>query len=54
MSSPEMKRIKEKDMVMNVYNNGTWGTYRHLPLQPTGMLSQILTQIAEEPNWGTY
>ena len=36
LTSAEIRRIKQKDLVMNVYNNGLWGSYRHLPLQVAG------------------
>lgn len=29
--SPELKQIEELDLVMNVYKDGEWGSYRHLP-----------------------
>ncbi|NWR76452.1 FAS synthase, partial [Centropus unirufus] len=32
-SSPEMQNIVQRDLVMNVYRDGTWGSFRHLPLQ---------------------
>ncbi|NWS73173.1 FAS synthase, partial [Crotophaga sulcirostris] len=32
-SSPEMQKIIQSDLVMNVYRDGTWGSFRHLPLQ---------------------
>ncbi|NXX48511.1 FAS synthase, partial [Tricholaema leucomelas] len=31
-SSQEMKEIVQKDLVMNVYRDGKWGSFRHLPL----------------------
>ncbi|NXF89098.1 FAS synthase, partial [Eubucco bourcierii] len=32
-SSQEMQEIVQKDLVMNVYRDGEWGSFRHLPLQ---------------------
>ncbi|NXG73396.1 FAS synthase, partial [Baryphthengus martii] len=32
-SSPEMQKIVQSDLVMNVYRDGKWGSFRHLPLQ---------------------
>ncbi|NXJ82917.1 FAS synthase, partial [Trogon melanurus] len=33
LSSPEMQKIVQRDLVMNVYRDGKWGSFRHLPLQ---------------------
>lgn len=33
LSSLEMQKIVQKDLVMNVYRDGKWGSFRHLPLQ---------------------
>ncbi|KAH8036444.1 hypothetical protein HPB51_000546 [Rhipicephalus microplus] len=32
-SNPENKEILEKDLVMNVYRDGQWGSYRHIVTQ---------------------
>lgn len=32
-SSLEMQKMVQKDLVMNVYRDGKWGSFRHLPLQ---------------------
>jgi hypothetical protein len=26
--------LSKKDLVMNIYNNGVWGSFRHIPLSP--------------------
>ncbi|NWU98405.1 FAS synthase, partial [Upupa epops] len=33
LSSLEMQKIVQQDLVMNVYRDGKWGSFRHLPLQ---------------------
>ncbi|KAF1419112.1 Fatty acid synthase, partial [Spheniscus mendiculus] len=33
LSSLDMQKIVQKDLVMNVYRDGKWGSFRHLPLQ---------------------
>ncbi|KAM9281576.1 fatty acid synthase [Morus bassanus] len=33
LSSLEMQKIVKSDLVMNVYRDGNWGSFRHLPLQ---------------------
>ncbi|XP_010131413.1 PREDICTED: fatty acid synthase, partial [Buceros rhinoceros silvestris] len=33
LSSLEMQKIVQRDLVMNVYRDGKWGSFRHLPLQ---------------------
>ncbi|NXD84156.1 FAS synthase, partial [Halcyon senegalensis] len=33
LSSLEMQKIVQSDLVMNVYRDGKWGSFRHLPLQ---------------------
>uniref|UniRef100_A0A8D0FYE7 Fatty acid synthase n=1 Tax=Strix occidentalis caurina TaxID=311401 RepID=A0A8D0FYE7_STROC len=33
LSSLEMQEIVQRDLVMNVYRDGKWGSFRHLPLQ---------------------
>ncbi|XP_060583977.1 fatty acid synthase-like [Ruditapes philippinarum] len=30
--------LSKKDLVMNIYNNGVWGSFRHLPLSPVTLL----------------
>jgi len=32
LSLPLYKQQLNKDLVMNIYNDGKWGSYRHLPL----------------------
>ncbi|NXN91414.1 FAS synthase, partial [Rhinopomastus cyanomelas] len=44
LSSLEMKKILQKDLVMNVYRDGKWGSFRHLPLQQAQ--AQELTEYA--------
>ena len=29
-----MKTLVRRDLVMNVFKHGQWGTYRHVPLKP--------------------
>ncbi|NXR62112.1 FAS synthase, partial [Rhadina sibilatrix] len=43
-SSLEMQKIVQKDLVMNVYRDGKWGSFRHLPLQQAQ--PQELTEYA--------
>ncbi|XP_069728923.1 fatty acid synthase [Phaenicophaeus curvirostris] len=43
-SSPEMENIVQRDLVMNVYRDGTWGSFRHLQLQQAQ--PQELTEYA--------
>ncbi|XP_054249700.1 fatty acid synthase [Indicator indicator] len=43
-SSLEMQQIVQKDLVMNVYRDGKWGSFRHLPLQQAQ--PQELTEYA--------
>ncbi|NXP54355.1 FAS synthase, partial [Heliornis fulica] len=33
LSSPEMQEIVQRDLVTNVYRDGKWGSFRHLPCQ---------------------
>uniref|UniRef100_A0A8V1ANX5 Fatty acid synthase n=1 Tax=Gallus gallus TaxID=9031 RepID=A0A8V1ANX5_CHICK len=44
LSSLEMQKIIERDLVMNVYRDGKWGSFRHLPLQQAQ--PQELTEYA--------
>ncbi|KFQ45994.1 Fatty acid synthase [Nestor notabilis] len=44
LSSLEMQKIVQRDLVMNVYRDGKWGSFRHLPLQQAQ--SQELTEYA--------
>ncbi|NXE39642.1 FAS synthase, partial [Ptilorrhoa leucosticta] len=44
LSSLEMQKIVPKDLVMNVYRDGKWGSFRHLPLQQAQ--PQELTEYA--------
>ncbi|NXO90855.1 FAS synthase, partial [Certhia brachydactyla] len=44
LSSLEMQKIVQKDLVMNVYRDGKWGSFRHLPLQQAQ--PQELTEYA--------
>ncbi|NXU42098.1 FAS synthase, partial [Drymodes brunneopygia] len=44
LSSLEMQKIVQKDLVMNVYRDGKWGSFRHLPLQQ--VQPQELTEYA--------
>uniref|UniRef100_A0A8C2UDF0 Fatty acid synthase n=1 Tax=Coturnix japonica TaxID=93934 RepID=A0A8C2UDF0_COTJA len=44
LSSLEMQKIIQRDLVMNVYRDGKWGSFRHLPLQQAQ--SQELTEYA--------
>ncbi|KAM9371273.1 fatty acid synthase [Phaethornis superciliosus] len=43
-SSLEMQKIVQGDLVMNVYRDGKWGSFRHLPLQQAQ--PQELTEYA--------
>ncbi|NXU74165.1 FAS synthase, partial [Oreotrochilus melanogaster] len=43
-SSLEMQKIIQGDLVMNVYRDGKWGSFRHLPLQQAQ--PQELTEYA--------
>ncbi|KAH6942266.1 hypothetical protein HPB50_002653 [Hyalomma asiaticum] len=36
-SNPAYKEILEKDLVMNVYRDGQWGSYRHVVTQSAGV-----------------
>jgi len=38
IESEDIKNVKKKDLAINVYCNGQWGTYRHLPLEINGTL----------------
>ncbi|XP_042639485.1 fatty acid synthase [Orycteropus afer afer] len=31
--SPELQKLLQKDLVMNVYRDGAWGAFRHFPLE---------------------
>ncbi|NXI49651.1 FAS synthase, partial [Chloroceryle aenea] len=44
LSSLEMQKIVQNDLVMNVYRDGKWGSFRHLPLQQAQ--PQELTEYA--------
>ncbi|KFZ63512.1 Fatty acid synthase [Podiceps cristatus] len=44
LSSLEMQKIVQRDLVMNVYRDGKWGSFRHLPLQQAQ--PQELTEYA--------
>ncbi|XP_068119118.1 fatty acid synthase [Hyperolius riggenbachi] len=33
VSEEEMQQLQEKDLVMNVYRGGQWGSFRHVPFQ---------------------
>ncbi|NXY81485.1 FAS synthase, partial [Alcedo cyanopectus] len=44
LSSMEMQKILQSDLVMNVYRDGKWGSFRHLPLQQAH--TQQLTEYA--------
>ncbi|NWX15444.1 FAS synthase, partial [Aegotheles bennettii] len=44
LSSLEMQNIVQRDLVMNVYRDGKWGSFRHLPLQQAQ--PQELTEYA--------
>ncbi|KAM9537489.1 fatty acid synthase [Guaruba guarouba] len=44
LSSLEMQKIIQRDLVMNVYRDGKWGSFRHLPLQQAQ--PQELTEYA--------
>uniref|UniRef100_A0A8B9RU47 Fatty acid synthase n=1 Tax=Accipiter nisus TaxID=211598 RepID=A0A8B9RU47_9AVES len=44
LSSLEMQKIVQSNLVMNVYRDGKWGSFRHLPLQQAQ--SQELTEYA--------
>ncbi|NXI15750.1 FAS synthase, partial [Irena cyanogastra] len=44
LSSLEMQKIVQKDLVMNVYRDGKWGSFRHLLLQQAQ--PQELTEYA--------
>jgi len=44
MSSEEIKELKKKDLAINVYCNGQWGTYRHLPLKINGTKVQFFAE----------
>ncbi|PKU32508.1 fatty acid synthase [Limosa lapponica baueri] len=44
LSSLEMQKIVQRDLVMNVYRDGKWGSFRHLPLQQGQ--AQELTEYA--------
>ncbi|XP_067928936.1 fatty acid synthase-like [Watersipora subatra] len=48
-NSPEMRRIKEKDLVMNVFKKGIWGSYKYLPMQ-TGKLSSQWANVNHNPS----
>ncbi|KAH9381602.1 hypothetical protein HPB48_000695 [Haemaphysalis longicornis] len=39
-SNPEYRDIVERDLVMNVYCDGQWGSYRHIAMQPSGALKK--------------
>ncbi|NXH15465.1 FAS synthase, partial [Bucco capensis] len=43
-SCPEVQEILQRDLVMNVYRDGKWGSFRHLPLQQAP--PQELTEYA--------
>ncbi|KAL4239386.1 hypothetical protein ACF0H5_000203 [Mactra antiquata] len=30
--------LRHKDLVMNIYNNGIWGSFRHIPLSPGSLV----------------
>ncbi|XP_006886190.1 PREDICTED: fatty acid synthase [Elephantulus edwardii] len=32
-SSPELQKVLQDDLVMNVYRDGAWGAFRHFPLE---------------------
>nr|XP_023412547.1 LOW QUALITY PROTEIN: fatty acid synthase [Loxodonta africana] len=32
-TSPELQKLLERNLVMNVYRDGTWGAFRHFPLE---------------------
>lgn len=32
LSDPNLKLQLEKDLVLNIFQDGKWGTYRHIPL----------------------
>ena len=34
LNSDVIKKLIDSDMAKNVYKNGEWGCYRHLPLAP--------------------
>ncbi|NWU85061.1 FAS synthase, partial [Onychorhynchus coronatus] len=44
LSSLEMQKIVQNDLVMNVYRDGKWGSFRHLPLRQAQ--TQELTEYA--------
>ncbi|XP_042689180.1 fatty acid synthase [Centrocercus urophasianus] len=44
LSSLEMQKMIQRDLVMNVYRDGKWGSFRHLPLQQAQ--PQELTEYA--------
>lgn len=39
-----MKMLVSRDLFMNVYKNGVWGSYQHLPLEPGIINASILLQ----------
>lgn len=32
-SSSELQKVLQGDLVMNVYRDGSWGAFRHFPLE---------------------
>ncbi|GFS06965.1 fatty acid synthase-like, partial [Elysia marginata] len=44
--SAEFKHLMEKDLVVNVYRDGVWGTYRHLAITDEQRQNRHLTEYA--------
>lgn len=40
--STELQKVLQGDLVVNVYRDGAWGTFHHLPLEPGEPPQQVL------------
>lgn len=51
--SPELRKVLETDLVMNVYRDGAWGAFRHFLLEQGEPIAACPTLARPRKRWGT-
>jgi hypothetical protein len=47
----ELRAVYSKDLVMNVFRDGQWGSFRHLPLQPGMLMMEVKVGFNMQRAW---
>ncbi|KAH9376318.1 hypothetical protein HPB48_018769 [Haemaphysalis longicornis] len=45
--NPKYTELLEKDLVMNIYKDGKWGSYRHVA-EPFGEFARCISQLVSD------